>query len=107
MAGTRKRNKVVAEITQAYIRQLALKFGCPISEDHVLAFLNQDGHAYAMWMRMMEAAEDFIMSNLPKLPSESGTTPSNGPGFQSDNRYFPVYATSANAKSDLNRALRT
>lgn len=35
----------MAEITQAYIRQLATKFGCSMSEDHVLALLNQDGHA--------------------------------------------------------------
>src|ERR1700758_1260786 len=55
MDGTRRRGKVVAEITLAHIRQLAFMFGWPVGEDHVLALLNLGGHAYGMWMRMMQA----------------------------------------------------
>ena len=65
MDGIHKRHKVVAEITLAHIRQLAFMFGYPISEDYVLAFLNEGGHAYARWIRMMQAGENFIKSNLP------------------------------------------
>ena len=96
----------MAEITEAYIRQLATKFGCSISEDHVLAFLNQDGHAYAMWIHMMKAGEDFIMCHLPNLLSQRGVTRSGEPAVKPDNCYFPVYPTSADAKSDLNNTLR-
>ena len=89
----------MTEITLAHIRQLAIKFGCPVREDHGLAFLNQDGHAYGM----MQAGEDFIMSNLPKVLSKGAATRSNEPAIRAD---FPIYPTSADAKSDLNNTLR-
>lgn len=72
MDGTRRRGKVVVEITLAHIRQLAFMFGWPVGEDHVLALLNQGGRAYGIWMRMMQAGEDFIKSNLPKKCSRKG-----------------------------------
>lgn len=105
MAGIR-RTRVVAEITPAYIRQLAIKSGCPVSEDHVLTFINQNGHAYEMWMRMMQAGEDFIMSNLPKVLSKGGPTRSNEASLKSETLYFPTYPTNPDARADVKNTLR-
>jgi hypothetical protein len=106
MSGTRRRNRVVAEITLAHIRQLAIKFGCPAGEDHVLAFLNEDGHAYAMWMRMMEADEEFIKSNLPRVLSKADPKQLKESAVRADNCYFPTYRPIADGISDLNKNIR-
>ena len=85
----------MAEITLAHIRQLAFMFGWPVGEDHVLALLNLGGHAYGMWMRMMQAGEDFIKSKLPKVLSKRAATRSNERAIRADNCYSPIYQTSA------------
>ena len=90
MDGIRSRNKVVAQVTLAHIRQLAFMFGYPISEDYVLAFLNVD-HVYGMWMRMVQAGEDFIKSNLPKVLSKRAARASNRPTRTADNFYLPIF----------------
>ena len=96
MAGTRRRNRVVAEITVAHIRQLATRFGCPASEDQVLAFLNEDGHAYGLWMRMMQAGEEFIKSNLPRVFSKANATKLPESAAEARSYCFPSFPTAAN-----------
>jgi hypothetical protein len=99
----RRRDRVVAEITVAHIRQLAMRFGCPASEDHVLTFLNEDGHAYAQWMRMKQAGEEFIKSNLPRVLSKADSTKLTESAAPGRSYYFP---TTANGISDLKNNLR-
>lgn len=106
MAGTRRRNRVVAEITVAHIRQLATRFGCPASEDQVFSFLNEDGHAYALWMRMMQAGEEFIKSNLPRVFSKVNATELPEPAAGARSYHLPGFPTAANKISDLNNNLR-
>lgn len=106
MAGTHRRNRVVAEITLAHIRQLAATFGCPADEAHVLSFLNEDGYAYGMWMCMMQAGENFIKSNFPTVLSKSDSTRIKESTARADIRYFPTYPTMADGMSDLSKNLR-
>jgi hypothetical protein len=96
----------VAEITVAHIRQLAIKFGFPASEDDVLTFLNEDGHAYAMWMQMMQAGEEFIKNNLPGVSSKAGPAQAKGSAVGAYSSYFPIYRTATDGMSDLNKNLR-
>ena len=60
----KKREKVVAEITVSHLMQFAGELGRAMSHEDAVAFLNQDGRAYAMWKRMMQAAEEYMKSNL-------------------------------------------
>jgi len=106
MSGTRRRNRVVAEITLAHIRQLATVFGCAATEEEVLTFLNENGHAYEMWICMMQAAEDFIKSNLRKVPRKPDVRQLKQKSLVADTCYLPTYATTADGMSDLNKNLR-
>ena len=96
----------MAEITVAHIGQLATRFGCPASEDQVLSFLNEDGHAYALWMRMMQAGEEFIKSNLPRVFSKANATKLPESAAEVRSYHFPRFPTAANETSDLNNNLR-
>jgi hypothetical protein len=58
------RQKVVAEITLAHLTQFAAQMGRSLSQEDAVAFLNQNGRAYEMWKRMMQAGEDYIKSSL-------------------------------------------
>jgi len=106
MSGTRRRNRVVAEITLAHIRQLGTVFGCAATEEEVLTFLNENGHAYRMWMCMMQAAESFIKSNLRTGLRKSGVSQLKHKSAVAETCYFPTYATTADGMSDLNKNLR-
>ena len=64
MAEKKKREKVVAEITLAHLTQFARELGRHLSQEEAIAFLNQDGRAYAMWKLMMHAGEEYIKSSL-------------------------------------------
>jgi hypothetical protein len=64
MPDRKKREKVVAEITLAHLTRIAVESGRPLSDEQALDFLNQDGRAYAMWTRMMQAGEEYIKSTL-------------------------------------------
>jgi hypothetical protein len=64
MTEKKKREKVVAEITLAHLMQLAQEAGHPLSQEEAIAFLNQDGRAYAMWKKMMQAGEEYFKSTL-------------------------------------------
>jgi len=66
MTEKKRRDKVVAEITLAYLARIAEEMGRPLSEEQALEFLNQEGRAYAMWTRMMQAGEDYIKATLQK-----------------------------------------
>jgi hypothetical protein len=66
MTEKKKREKVVAEITLAHLTQFAQEAGQSLSHEQALAFLNQDGRAYAMWKHMMLAGEEYIKSSLPR-----------------------------------------
>lgn len=66
MTGKKKRDKVVAEITLAHLIQLALENGHSLTQEEAIAFLNQDGRAYAMWKHMMQAGEEYIKSSLKR-----------------------------------------
>ena len=104
MAGTHRRNRVVAEITLAHIRQLAAAFGCPADEAHVLSFLNEEGHAYEMWICMMQAGENFIKSNFPRVLSDP--VPIRESAARADISYFSAYPTTTDGMSELNHHLR-
>jgi hypothetical protein len=106
MSGTRRRTRVLAEITVAHIKQLAIKLGFPASEDDVLTFLNEDGHAYAMWMHMMQAGEEFIKSELPGVFSKADPTQSMGSTVAAYSSCFPACRTATDGMSDLSRNLR-
>jgi hypothetical protein len=96
----------VAEVTLAHIRQLAVLFGCEVSEEEVLTFLNQNGHAYGMWMRMMQAAEGFIKSNLPTGVPKADARQLKHSAVAADSCYFRTFPTSADGMSSLNNKLR-
>ena len=64
MIEKKRREKVVAEITLAYLLQLAREAGISLTEEDALNFLNHDGRAYAMWKEMMHAGENYIKASL-------------------------------------------
>jgi len=64
MPDRKPRQKVVAEITLAHLTQFAAQMGRSLSQEDAVAFLNQNGRAYEMWKRMMQAGEDYIKSSL-------------------------------------------
>ncbi len=64
MPEKKKRERVVAEITVAHLLQFAKEAGLPLTQEDAIAFLNRNGHAYAMWKHMMLAAEEFIKTDL-------------------------------------------
>lgn len=64
MTEKKKREKVVAEITLAHLTQFARQLGRQLSQEEAVAFLNQEGRAYAMWKHMMHAGEEYIKSAL-------------------------------------------
>lgn len=64
MLDRRPREKVVAEITLAHLTQFANQMGRSLTPEEALDFLNQNGRAYEMWKRMMQAGEDYIKSSL-------------------------------------------
>ena len=68
MTEKKKREKVVAEITVAHLAQFARELGRHLSQEEAVAFLNQDGRAYAMWKQMMHAGEEYIKSALERQP---------------------------------------
>ncbi|HEX8924684.1 MAG TPA: hypothetical protein VF786_02775 [Terriglobales bacterium] len=67
------RARVTAEITTAHLVELAREAGEQISTADAEAFLNENGHAYEMWMHMMRAGEEFIKSHLGegRMPVQS------------------------------------
>lgn len=64
MPEKRKREKVVAEITLAHLTQIAQETGRALTSEEGIDFLNQNGHAYAMWTKMMQAGEEYIKAAL-------------------------------------------
>ena len=64
MPDRKPREKVVAEITLAHLTQFARQMGRSLTPQEALDFLNQNGRAYEMWKRMMQAGEDYIKSSL-------------------------------------------
>jgi hypothetical protein len=64
MIEKKDRERVIAEITLSHLIRLGNEQGCPVSRQQALAFLNQDGRAFEMWKRMMQAAEEFIAGSL-------------------------------------------
>jgi hypothetical protein len=63
------REKVTAEITVAHMLHFAREMGTNMTAAEVAAFLNQNGRAQNVWMRMMQAGEDYIKSNLEANPT--------------------------------------
>ena len=64
MTEKKDRERVIAEITLSHLIRLGNERGCPVSRRQALAFLNQEGRAFEMWKRMMQAAEEFIAGSL-------------------------------------------
>ncbi len=58
------RKKVTAEITLEHVQQFARELGSTLTPDEVTTFLNQNGHGQEIWMRMMQAGEEYIKTNL-------------------------------------------
>jgi len=75
MPEKRKREKVVAEITLAHLTQIAEESGRALTQQEALDFLNQNGHAYAMWTKMMEAGEQYIKAALRQAAPVPVTRP--------------------------------
>lgn len=73
-AGSKKcwRERVTAEITVAHLVEFAREVGDELSTSQAEAFLNENGHAYEMWMHMMRAGEEFIKIHInPRIPVQS------------------------------------
>jgi hypothetical protein len=64
MNDKKKREKVTAEITAYHLTQWVATEGHRFSQEDAVAFLNQDSHAYDMWMHMMHAGEAFLKAKL-------------------------------------------
>lgn len=64
MTEKKDRDRVMAEITLSHVLRLATEQGFPVSREQALAFLNQEGRAFEMWKRMMQAGEEFIAGTL-------------------------------------------
>jgi hypothetical protein len=64
MTASKPREKVVPEITLAHLSQFAQAMGRNLSPEEAIAFLNQNGRAYEMWKRMMQAGEEYLKSAL-------------------------------------------
>jgi hypothetical protein len=79
MTEKKKRERVVAEITLSHLTQVAQELGRTLNQEEALAFLNQDGRAYAMWKHMMLAGEDYIKTCLtsPRLAAVGPHTASS------------------------------
>lgn len=58
------RERVTAEITVAHMVEFAREAGDDLSLQQAANFLNENGHAYEMWMHMMRAGEEFIKNNI-------------------------------------------
>jgi hypothetical protein len=58
------RERVTAEITVAHLVEFARETGSELSLQQAANFLNENGHAYAMWMHMMRAGEEFIKASI-------------------------------------------
>ena len=71
MTPKNKREKVVAEITPAYVMRVVRQQGRFLNQRQALAFLNEGNRAYIMWKQMMYAAENYVASVL--VDSDSGT----------------------------------
>jgi uncharacterized protein (DUF2237 family) len=73
-AGSKKcwRERVTAEITVAHLIEFAREAGNELSIVQAEAFLNENGHAYEMWMQMMRAGEEFLKSHMnARMPVQS------------------------------------
>ncbi len=77
MPEKRKREKVVAEITLAHLTQIAQATGRALTQEEAVDFLNQNGHAYAMWTKMMQAGEEYIKTALQDLAPVAVTRPAH------------------------------
>ena len=64
MTVRKPRERVVAAITLSHLSQFAEQMGRSLSGEEALAFLNQNGRAYEMWKRMMQAGEDYLKTAL-------------------------------------------
>jgi hypothetical protein len=72
MSEKKDRERVTAEITLSHLMRLGDELGRPVSREHALAFLNQEGRAFEMWKHMLQAAEDFIACSLLRNPLSFG-----------------------------------
>jgi hypothetical protein len=64
MTKKRNRERVTAEITLFHLVQLASEYGCSVSRDQAMAFINEEERAQEVWKRMMQAGLDFIACSL-------------------------------------------
>ena len=64
MTKKRNRDRVIAEITLFHLMRLANEQGCSVSHERVMAFLNEEERAQAMWNHMMQAGLEFVAFNL-------------------------------------------
>jgi hypothetical protein len=58
------REKVTAEITLAHVQQFVQETGSDMTLAEVVQFLNENGRAQDVWIHMMQAAEQYIKSNV-------------------------------------------
>ncbi len=64
MEKNRNRERVIAEITLFHLIRLGNEYGCSVSRDQAMAFLNEEEHAQEIWSHMMQAGLDFIACSL-------------------------------------------
>jgi len=80
MPDRKPREKVITEKTLAHLTQFARQMGRSPTPEEALDFLNQNGRAYEMWERMMQAGEDYIKSSLQTRTSFVVARPSSRHG---------------------------
>lgn len=77
------REKVTAEVTVALLQQFASDVGSNMTAAEAATFLNENGRAQGLWMRMMEAGEEFIKASLeagqPQFHPAPATARQSGP----------------------------
>jgi hypothetical protein len=66
MNDKKKREEATAEITAYHLTQWVATEGHRFTQEDAVAFLIQDGHAYDMWMHMMEAGEAYLQARLDR-----------------------------------------
>lgn len=84
----KKRDRVVAEITAAYLVEVVQEHGRHLDQEQALNFLNQDGRAYGMWKEMMYAGENYIKSELARPSQTSADTLKSDPLARSSSPVF-------------------
>ena len=79
MTPRKKREKVVAEITNIHLMKFMEEQGRSPDQQQAISFLNEGDRAYVMWKQMMYAGENYIKSVLAQNYQPRTYTLKSGP----------------------------